>query len=109
MADEDNNINSGNPQGEQAKMQEAYRKKYEEMQKDAQIKTMLRQSTEPAAYERLQNIRLSSPELYEQLVKVIFYLRQQGQAKKVTEDLLKQLITRIISQRKGGKISFARK
>ena len=73
------------------------------------LKAMLRQATEPAAYERLQNIRLSSPELYEQLARLVLYLRQQGQAKKVSEDLLKQLITRILSQRKESKISFARK
>ncbi|MFH1199444.1 MAG: DNA-binding protein [Candidatus Micrarchaeota archaeon] len=105
----ENESDTQNAQGEQAKMQEAYRRKYAEMQKDAQIKAMLRASTEPAAYERLFNIRLSNPELYEQLVKVIFYLRQQGQARKVSEDLLKQLIAKILSQRKESRISFARK
>ncbi len=94
---------------QQAQLQEAYRRKLEEMQKEAQLKAFLRQATEPAAYERLQNIRLSNSELYQQLVQLILYLRQQGQAKKVTEDLLKQLISRILSQRKESKISFARK
>lgn len=90
-------------------MQEAYRRKLEEMQKEAQLKAFLRQAMEPTAYERLQNIRLSNPELYQQLVQLILYLRQQGQTKKVSEDLLKQLLNRILSQRKESKISFARK
>ncbi|MFH1106812.1 MAG: DNA-binding protein [Candidatus Micrarchaeota archaeon] len=102
MAEEDR-------QDEQAALQEAYRRKAEEMQKEAQLRQMLRKAMEPAAYERLQNIRLSNPELYEQLVRLVMYLVQQGQAKKVSEDLLKQLVARILSQRKESKISFARK
>ena len=102
MADDDK-------QDEQAAVQEAYRRKLEEMQKEAQLKSFLRQSVEPAAYERLQNIRLSNPELYEQLVKLVLYLRQHGQTGKVSEEMLKQLLNKILSQRKESKISFARK
>ncbi len=95
-------------------VQQVQRRKLEEAQKraeqEAAVKGMLRQVMETPAYERLQNIRLSNPELYGQLVKLLAYLVQQGQLKgKVSEEQLKALVAKILSQRKETTIRFARK
>ncbi|MBU1198145.1 DNA-binding protein [Candidatus Micrarchaeota archaeon] len=94
--------------------QEEYGKRAEEAQhraqQDAALKNLLRKMLEPEAYERIQNIKLSNPELYAQLIKMIAYLQQSGQLKsKVSEVQLKQIVSRILSQRKETSIRFARK
>ncbi len=99
---------------EQQDLQAAQRKRYEEAQvkaqQEAQIKNMLRQALETPAYERLLNIKISNPELYNQLVKLVAYLIQQGQLKgKLSEEQLKKLVSRILGQRKETTITFARK
>lgn len=95
-------------------LQAAQRKRQEEAQQraaqEAQLRSVLRQTMDTAAYERLQNIRLSNPDMYGQVVKLLVYLVQQGQLKgKVSEEQLKQLVAKIVGQRREGTITYARK
>ncbi len=93
--------------GEQdsAALQEAYRKRLAEAQAraqaEAQIRSVMRQVLEPAAYERLSNIKISSPDVYSKLVQMIAYLYQNGQLRgKLSEEQLKQLVGKILSTRR---------
>lgn len=94
--------------------QEEYKKKVAELQAkreaEMQLRQALQQLLETAAFERLANIRMSNPSLYEQIASVILYLQRQGQLKgKLSDEQLKQLVARMLSQKKEAKITFARK
>lgn len=91
--------------GKNAEMQEAYRKKLEEMQKrqaaEAQIKAVVNKLFDAAAIERLNNIRLSNQELYLQVVQYFASLYQAGRISgKVTEEQVRQAVTQALSQRR---------
>ena len=93
---------------------EAYRKRLMEFQKareaESQAKAVLKQILSPEAYDRMMNIRLSSPELFQQLTQLLIYLAQNGQLKeKLSEAKLKELISRIVSRRKETSIKLMRK
>ncbi len=93
---------------------EAYNRKLEELQKrqeqEQQMKSALKQILEPAAFSRLQNIRLSNQELYFKVAQLLVYLYQQGKIKnKVDEEMLKALLSKLIGGRRESKISFNRK
>ena len=60
---EDNEENS-----EQEKLKSAYQKRLQQMQQDAQKRELLKKLMEPSAYERMTNVRISNPELYEKVV-----------------------------------------
>ena len=86
-------------------MADAYRKKMADAQsraqQEAQIKAVLRTLLEPAAYERLNNIKLSSPPVYSQVVQIIVYLYQNKQLpQKVSEEWLKGVVAKILSQKR---------
>lgn len=94
--------------------EETYKKKVAELQAkrqaEMQLRQVLQQLLEPAAMERLANINMSNPALYEQLASIVVYLQQKGQLKsKLTDEQLKQLVARILSQKQETKITFARK
>lgn len=85
---------------------EEYRKK---LMQEQQKKLFLRQVLEEKAYERIMNVRLSSPETYQQVYSLLTYLAQQGQIKgKVSEEKLLALMQKM-REKKETKISFARK
>lgn len=69
-------------EGQAGSVQEAYRRKMQELQKqyqaEMQAKAALKAYLEPAAYERMMNIKLSNPELFTQLLSMVGYLAQQG-------------------------------
>ncbi len=88
-----------------AALQEAYRKRIADAQAraqaEAQVSMVMRQVLDPAAYGRLSNIKLSSPDVYSKLVQMIAYLYQNGQIKgKLSEEQLKQLVGKILSTRR---------
>jgi programmed cell death protein 5 len=80
-------------------------------QAELQARAVAKQVLEPAAYERLANIRAANPELYAQLVQLFVYLAQNGQLKsRITEEQLKEFISRLLAkQRKETKITINRK
>ena len=90
---------------DQKQLQDAYRRKIEEMQKrreaEEQLRQMLQTVLDSKAYERMTNIKLSNEQLYLQLAQTLVTLYRQGQLKvKVTEAQLKELVSRMLSQRR---------
>ena len=79
-------------------------------EQELQIRAALQSVLEPAAFERLANVKISSPDLYERVAAFLLYAARQGQLKgKVSEEQLKLVITKALSQRREPKISFSRK
>ena len=92
---------------EQSSEQDDLRRRKEQ---DLRIKMAMQKMLEPAANERLNNIRISSPEMYEQLVQILVTLYQQGRIQgKVSEEQLKALVARVLESKREPKITFARK
>jgi programmed cell death protein 5 len=76
-------------------------KKDEVENEELKIRIILKSLLEQEAYDRMSNIKISSPELYNKVVSIIVSLAQRGQVKKkVSDDQLKLLISQILSQRK---------
>lgn len=79
------------------------------LQIEQQKKELLRKLMEPAAYERLMNIRISNPELYQQLVDLIISLAQsQRLSGKLTETQLLSILQKVTA-RPETKIEFKHK
>jgi len=79
---------------------EARKKKIAQMQKqqeqDSQKKMLLKNLVEPAAYERLMNVKLANPELYDQVVNVVAYVFKSGNVKgRLTEGQILQLLEKL--------------
>lgn len=90
---------------EQPSSQDAYQKRLEELQQareaEMQRRSVLRQLLEPAAYERLSNIRMSNPELYLKLSSLVIMLFQRGELKgQLSEEKLKQLAAMLLGSRR---------
>lgn len=91
--------------GQKARLEE-YRKK---ALLEAQKKMFLKQALDGRAYDRMMNIRLASPELYDQVFSLLSYLKQGGQLNGVvSEEKLLALVGRL-TERKETKIQFSRK
>jgi programmed cell death protein 5 len=87
------------------KVAEAMRRAQAEQQK----KELMRQFLDAGAYERLMNIKVSNPELYEQLVGLIISLAQSNRLSgKMTEDQLRSILGKI-TYRKEPTIEFKHK
>jgi len=72
-------------------------------------KFALKYIVDAAAYERLMNVRLANPALYDQIVTMLIYLYQNKQVKgKVTEEQLKTILAKITA-RKEPEITFKKK
>lgn len=79
-------------------------------QSELGLRMALQQLLEPAAFERLSNIRLSNPPLYQQLASLVISAYRSGQVSgKLSEEELKKLVSRLIAQRKEPEIKFMRK
>ncbi len=62
-------------------------------------KAVIKRLTEPAAYERLMNIKASNPELYGQLVDMMISIIQSNRvAGKITEQQLVSLLERMTAR-----------
>ena len=91
-------------------MQELRKKQVEQMQREAQLREILRKILDPKAFERLMNIRISNRELYMQLAQLLVYAYQQGQLPaKVSETELLSLLNRIKAGEKQTSIKIKRK
>ena len=85
---------------------ELIKKRLAEMQKmqaaESQLRSILRVALEPAAYERLMNVRIAKPELYAQIARVIVTLYSNKQlAEKVTEEQLRALLGKLTEKHEG--------
>ena len=89
---------------EEQRYQKEMRKRVAEamrkQQIDQQKKEIMRQFLEPNAYERMMNIRVSNPELYDQLVGLIVNLVQTNRVTgKVSEAQLKSILEKYHTRR----------
>ena len=90
------------------------RKRMAELQQaqemESQKKSLLRSLVDAKAYERLMNVRLANPELYDQLVSLIAYLYRGGQVKgKITEAQVLQLLGKLRGREREPTITVKRK
>ncbi|EQD60614.1 DNA-binding protein [mine drainage metagenome] len=87
------------------RLEAAYRKMQEEQQK----KEILRKFLDDAGYERMMNVRISSPELYDQVVGLIVSLVQSRRITgKMTDAQLRSILERA-TYRPEPKIEFKHK
>jgi programmed cell death protein 5 len=83
----------------QRKLKELQKKQQLEIQKKSIARTYL----DAKAYERLMNIRLVNPELYDAVIALIIQLVNSGRLKtKLTEEQLLQILSQLTQKREGG-------
>lgn len=76
---------------------------------EMQKKIALKYIVDAQAYERLMNVRLANPALYDQVVTMLVYLYQNKQLKgKVTEEQVKAVLARITARNEPS-ITFKKK
>lgn len=93
----------------QEELKAAYQKKMKRMQLDAGKKEIIRKMMDSAAYERMMNVRMSSPELYENVVSSLAQIAQSGRRmERITEEQLVGLLTKMTA-RPETKIEFKKK
>ncbi len=98
---------------EEEQYQKRMRKRVSEAIRNAQMeqqkKEIMRRFLDSTAYERMMNVRVSNPELYDQLVNLVVSLVQSNRITgKLTESQLKALVERI-TYKKEPTISFKHK
>lgn len=92
------------------RVQEQYEQILKAQQLEAQMKQVLRHMLDSEAYERAMNIRISSPELYQQLVSLLAYMYQNKKLKgKVNDEQLRKLLEKVTPERHEPSISVKRK
>lgn len=97
-------------QMDENELQELRKKQIEQMQREAQLRDVLRKILDPKAFERLMNIRIANRELYFQLAQLLVYAYQQGQLRPpVSEAELLSLLNRIKAGERQGSITIKRK
>lgn len=85
---------------EQQEAQKLYEKRMRALQLEMQKKELLRGMLSPEAYERMSNVRLSSPELYEKVVSSLAYLAQSGKKMgKISDEQLYALLAKMTERR----------
>jgi programmed cell death protein 5 len=84
----------------QQEAQKLYEKRMRALQLEMQKKELLRGMLSPEAYERMSNVRLSSPELYEKVVSSLAYLAQSGKKmEKISDEQLYALLAKMTERR----------
>ncbi len=93
----------------QKELRERLMKYQQARELEMQKKFALKYIVDAQAYERLMNVRIANPALYDQLVTMLVYLYQNKQVKgKVTDEQLKTILARITA-RKEPEIIFKKK
>ncbi|MEM4348498.1 MAG: DNA-binding protein [Candidatus Anstonellaceae archaeon] len=96
-------------EAEEEDIQAAYQRRLQQIQADLRKKELLRRMLSNEAYERMMNVRLSNPELYEKVVASIAYIAQSGGSMgKISEEQILALLSKL-SQRRETKIEFKSK
>ena len=99
-----------NESGREESAQDLYRKRLQALQMEMKKKELLRNMLTPSAYERMMNVRMSSPELYEKVVGSLAYLAQSGKAGagKISDGQMYELLSKL-TQRRETSIEFKSK
>ncbi|MCX6772477.1 MAG: hypothetical protein NTV88_01760 [Candidatus Micrarchaeota archaeon] len=94
---------------QQDKLRNAQQKRMQQMQQDAQKRELLKKLMEPAAYERMTNVRISNPELYEKVVSSLAYVMQSGRKmERISDAQIYDLLVKMTEKRE-TKIEFRKK
>jgi len=87
-------------EGENEQAQELYQKRLQSLRLEMQKKELLRNMLSPPAYERMSNVRMSSPELYDKVVSSLAYLAQSGKKMgKISDEQLYALLAKMTERR----------
>lgn len=77
-----------------------YEKRMSQLQMEMKKKELLRRLLSDSAYERMMNVRISSPDLYERVVQSLAYVAQSGRAmEKVSDEQLYSLLAKMTEKR----------
>ncbi len=87
---------------------EEMRRRQEESQRVEQIKAALRVALQNDAYERVMNVMLANPELFQGAVQYIVTLYQRA-GRKLTDEEVRRILIRLKGEEKKPEISFKRK
>ena len=91
------------------KLRERLEQAQKAQQVEEQLKSVLKNLVDVKAYERLMNVRLSNPHLFEQVSSLLVYLSRNKQLNgKLSDEKLKQLLVKL-TERKETTIEFKRK
>ncbi|MCX8197658.1 MAG: hypothetical protein N3F07_00465 [Candidatus Micrarchaeota archaeon] len=94
---------------EEEEYQKIYQQKLRQAQLEQQKKEILKKMLSPKAYERMMNVRLSNPELYDKVVSSLAYLAQSGNSMgEISDEQLYRLLSKM-SERRETKIEFRKK
>ena len=93
--------NEDNEQNEQNNARALYERRMQQMQQEMRKKEILRTMLAPEAYERMMNVRLSNPELYDKVVSSLAYVLQSGKkmSGKISDEQLRSLLARMTESR----------
>lgn len=98
-----------NEDDEEKELRKAVAKRLRELQIEQQKREIVRKYLEPAAYERLMNVRVSNYELYAQLLDLIISMAQSNRLPgRISEKQLIDLLTKLTA-RPEPKIEFRHK
>ena len=96
-------------EGEEEELKKAIAKRLKELQMEQQKRAIVRRYLEPAAYERLMNVRVSNYELYAQLLDLIISIAQTNKLRgRITDKQLVELLAKLTA-RPEPKIEFKHK
>lgn len=87
---------------------EELRRRQEEGEKLEQVKMALRVALHPDAYNRLMNVMLANPELFQGAVQYAVALYQKV-GRKLTDEEVRRILVRLKGEEKKPEISFKRK
>ncbi len=94
----------------QKKMAEAYQQAQARAEQEEQLRSALSQMLEPAAYERLMLVKMSSPPTFAKVVQGLSYLQQAGQLKgRINDAQLKGLLGKMAGSKPEPTITIRRK
>lgn len=85
----------------QQEIRAAYQKRLQQAQAEMQKKELLRRMLSDSAYERMMNVRMASPELYEKVVSSLAYVVQSGKkmSGKISDEQLYALLAKMTERR----------
>ena len=87
-------------EGENEQAQQLYQKRLQALRLEMQKKELLRNMLSPEAYERMSNVRMSNPELYDKVVSSLAYLAQSGKKMgRISDEQLYALLAKMTERR----------
>ena len=83
-------------EGEEDRARKEFAKRMREQQLEQQKREILRRFLTPEAFERISNVRLANPELYNKFVDLVIAMAQSNRlSAKITEAQLTELLSKL--------------